>query len=104
MNEKLLLPAMKSAHENYFENPEEELNKLLNEIKKYPSILSSYIIGVDETQIERFNEGAKEKIDVEAFKSGKLALIDDYYYLMDNNIKGEKLTQVLYLKWYLKKV
>lgn len=90
-NEKLLLPALKGGYERFESGDEKVLNNLLKEIKKDPSRLSSNIIGIDDEIIERYNE--KNKIDVNAFKEGKLALVDNFFYNEeDRNISGEKIT------------
>ncbi|MEG2194204.1 MAG: FtsX-like permease family protein [Terrisporobacter sp.] len=92
MNEKLILPSLKGAYERFGES-EEDLQSFLDNIKNDPSTLSPLVIGVDDLSIERFNEKNKVKIDVEAFKSGKLALLDDWYYSEeDKNIKAENIT------------
>lgn len=92
-NEKLLLPALKGGYERFESGDEKVLNNLLKEIKKDPSRLSSNIIGIDDEIIERYNEKNKNKIDVNAFKEGKLALVDNFYYNEeDRNISGEKIT------------
>ena len=92
-NEKLLLPALKGGYERFANGDEEGLNNLLKEIKKDPSRLSPNVIGVDDNIIERHNEKTKNKIDVNAFKEGKLALVDSFYYNeKDRNISGEKIT------------
>lgn len=92
-NEKLLLPALKGGYERFANGDEEGLNNLLKEIKKDPSRLSLNVIGVDDEIIERHNEKTKNKIDVNAFKEGKLALVDSFYYNEeDRNISGEKIT------------
>ena len=92
-NEKLLLPALKGGYERFANGDEEGLNNLLKEIKKDPSRLSPNVIGVDDKIIERHNEKTKNKIDVNAFKEGKLALVDSFYYNeKDRNISGEKIT------------
>lgn len=92
-NEKLLLPALKGGYERFAPGDEEGLNKLLEDIKKDPSRLSPNIIGIDDEIIERYNEKTKDKIDVEAFKEGKLALVNNFYYNEeDRNISGEKIT------------
>lgn len=92
-NEKLLLPALKCGYERFEAGDEKGLNKLLEDIKKNPSRLSSNIIGIDDDIIDRYNEKAKDKIDIETFKDGKLALVDNFYYNEeDRNISGEKIT------------
>lgn len=92
MNEKIILPALKSGYERFGEG-EEALQSFLDNIKKDPSTLSPLIIGVDDLSIEKFNYKNKEKIDVKAFKSGKLALIDNFYYSEeDKNLKEDNIT------------
>lgn len=92
-NEKLLLPALKGGYERFAPGDEEGLNKLLEDIEKDPSRLSPNIIGIDDEIIERYNEKTKDKIDVDAFKEGKLALVNNFYYNEeDRNISGEKIT------------
>lgn len=68
----------------YTEDKFEELDKLIKleeEIEKAQSTsVSPLILGVDDLAIESFNDKNNVKIDVEAFKSGKLALIDNYWF------------------------
>lgn len=68
----------------YTEDKFEELDKLTKleeEIEKAQSTsVSPLILGVDDLAIESFNDKNNVKIDVEAFKTGKLALIDNYWF------------------------
>lgn len=68
----------------YTEDKFEELDKLTKleeEIEKAQSTsVSPLILGVDDLVIESFNDKNNVKIDVEAFKAGKLALIDNYWF------------------------
>lgn len=59
---------------------QEELNAFLNLIKEDSSIYSSWILEIDDELIEKYNEGAEEKIDLEEFKNGNLALIEPRSY------------------------
>lgn len=59
---------------------QEELNAFLNKIKEEPNIYSSWILGIDDEIIERYNEYADYKIDIEEFKKGSLALIQPRFY------------------------
>lgn len=66
--------------------------------KAHSTYVSPIIVGVDDLAIESFNDKSNVKIDVEAFKSGKMALIDnDCYsekknkYIIDENFTKEKI-------------
>ena len=90
MNDDVILPALKSIYER-FGTSDEELNKYLENIKKDPSLLKASVVGVDGDLIDELNDGLKNKIDVESFKKGKLALVDNWYYNTDiyKNISGD---------------
>lgn len=89
MNDDLLLPAFKESYARYSED-ENQLNEFIEAIRKDPSLLYSSVIGIDDSLIEKINEESKDKIDVEAFKSGKLILLDSWYYGSDyEDINGD---------------
>ena len=89
MNEDILLPSMKEMYKRSGSTTE-QLNNFLSSIKKDPTLLSASVIGVDDELITSLSRESKEKIDIEAFKSGQLILIDSWQY-GDNykNIKGD---------------
>lgn len=93
MNEKIIKPLLKSAYERYGED-ESALQTYLDKVKKNPSELSPWVVGIEDRTIERFNEKNEEKIDLEAFKNGKLALIESFYYSKEDGLdfSGEKIT------------
>ncbi|WP_346916480.1 FtsX-like permease family protein [Clostridium sp.] len=59
---------------------QEKLNGFLDLIKEDPSMYSSWILEIDDEIIERYNEEVEEKIDIEEFKKGSLALIEPRFY------------------------
>lgn len=76
---------------------QEGLNVFLNKVKEDPSIYFSWILGIDDDLIERYNEEAEEKIDIEEFKKGNLALIKPIFYDGKNKslyseLKGENFS------------
>lgn len=93
MNEKIIKPLLKSAYERHGED-ESALQTYLDKVKKNPSELSPWVVGIEDKTIERFNEKNEEKIDLEAFKNGKLALIESFYYSKEDGLdfSGEKIT------------
>lgn len=93
MNEKIIKPLLKSAYERHGED-ESALQTYLDKVKKNPSEFSPWVVGVEDRTIERFNEKNEEKIDIEAFKNGKLALIASFYYSKEDGLdfSGEKIT------------
>lgn len=93
MNEKIINPLLKSAYERHGED-ESALQTYLDKVKKDPSELSPWVVGVEDRTIERFNEKNEEKIDLEAFKNGELALIESFYYSKEDGLdfSGEKIT------------
>lgn len=90
MNNEVILPALKTIYQR-FGVSDKELNTYLENVKKDPSLLSASVVGIDDNLIERFNDELKEKIDVESFKKGELALVDSWYYDTDiyKNISGK---------------
>ena len=89
MNDDVLLPALSEGYRRFGQS-EAQLKEFLKAAKKDPSLFSSPIIGIDDKLIERIHKEAKEKFDVEAFKKGKIILIDAWSY-GDNykDIKGD---------------
>ncbi|CDM67569.1 hypothetical protein CM240_0402 [Clostridium bornimense] len=88
MNEDVLLPAIKEVYKRFGSTPE-DINEILKSIEEDPSKLSTAVIGIDDELITSFNEDSKEKIDIAAFKSGKLILLDSWSYGENyKNIKG----------------
>lgn len=79
INEDVIMPSLKECYRR-FGLSDEELNKFLDLVKENPSVLSSSIMGIDDNLIERINKDLKEKIDIEAFKRGELAIIDSWSY------------------------
>lgn len=66
--------------------------------KAHSAYVSPIIVGVDDLAIEKYNDRSDFKIDVEAFKSGKMALIDsDCYsekknkYIIDKNFEKQNI-------------
>lgn len=53
-----------------------EINSSLKQLKEDKDFSYSWIDGVDDYVIERYNETAKDKIDLEEFKKGKIVLIE----------------------------
>lgn len=91
MNEGILLPSLEVNYKR-LNVSESLLDQYLKKVKEDPSLLTASVIGLDDKLIERFNRETKEKIDIDAFNSGRLALIDSWYYGETyKNIKG-KLT------------
>lgn len=93
MNEKIIKPLLKAAYERHGED-ESALQTYLDKVKKNPSEFSPWVVGVEDKTIERFNEENEEKIDLEAFKNGKLALIESFYYFKGKELdfSGKKIT------------
>ena len=93
MNEKIIKPLLKAAYERHGED-ESALQTYLDKVKKNPSEFSPWVVGVEDKTIERFNEENEEKIDLEAFKNGKLALIESFYYSKGKKLdfSGKKIT------------
>lgn len=93
MNEKIIKPLLKAAYERHVED-ESALQTYLDKVKKNPSEFSPWVVGVEDKTIERFNEENEEKIDLEAFKNGKLALIESFYYSKGKELdfSGKKIT------------
>ena len=91
MNEDILLPSLEESYRRHNVS-ENLLGEYLKMVKEDPSLLTAPVIGIDDKLIERFNKEAEEKIDIDAFKSGRLALLDSWHYGESyKNIKG-KLT------------
>ena len=79
MSEDVLLPALENIYER-FGNSKEELNEYLKAAKQDPSLLQASVIGIDDNLIEKVNKDLKDKIDIEEFKKGEIALADSWYY------------------------
>lgn len=89
MSKDVLLPALENIYER-FGNTREDLNEYLNAVSEDPSLLQASVIGIDDNLIERLNEELEDKIDVEAFKKGNVAIADSWYYPENyKSIKGD---------------
>ncbi len=89
MSKDVLLPALENIYER-FGNTREDLNEYLNAVSEDPSLLQVSVIGIDDNLIERLNEELEDKIDVEAFKKGNVAIADSWYYPENyKSIKGD---------------
>lgn len=53
-----------------------QINSSLKQLKEDRDFSYSWIDGVDDYAIERYNETTKEKIDLEEFKKGKIVLVE----------------------------
>lgn len=89
MSKDVLLPALENIYER-FGNTKEDLNEYLNAVSEDPSLLQASVIGIDDNLIERLNEELEDKIDVEEFKKGNVAIADSWYYPENyKSIKGD---------------
>lgn len=89
MSKDVLLPALENIYER-FGNTKEDLNEYLNAVSEDPSLLQVSVIGIDDNLIERLNEELEDKIDVEVFKKGNVAIADSWYYPENyKSIKGD---------------
>lgn len=89
MSEDVLLPALENIYDR-FGTSREELNEYLKSAKQDPSLLQASVIGIDDNFIDKVNKDLKEKIDVEAFKEGEIALASSWYYPENyKSIKGD---------------
>lgn len=88
MNDDILLPALEENYRRVGAS-EDQLDEYLKMAKEDSSLLVTSVIGIDDDLIERFNNESKEKVDIAAFKSGQLTLVDSWYYGENyKNIKG----------------
>lgn len=89
MNDEILLPALKNGYARLGQS-EIEINSFLESIKVHPEFMDTSVIGIEDQVIEKIYKENKEKFDLEAFKEGKLILIDNWYYGEDyKKIRGE---------------
>lgn len=79
MSEEVLLPSLKKGYKGNNRSGM-TLDDYLKAAKENPALLSASIVGIDDDLIEKFNKENKEKIDVDNFKEGKLALAAPWYY------------------------
>jgi len=79
MNDDILMPSLKETYARFGQS-EDRLNEYLKMINENPSLLTVSVVGLEDNLIEKFNSESKEKIDVIAFKNGRLALLDAWYY------------------------
>lgn len=77
----------------------DEAMRFHKEIEKaHSAYVSPIIVGVDDLAIEKYNDKSNVKIDVEAFKTGKLALVDSNHFsnkknkwIIDKNFTKENI-------------
>lgn len=89
MDDEIILPALKEIYTR-FGKGNDEMNNFIEGAKEYPEFMDTNVIGIDDTLIEKIYKENPEKFDLQAFKDGKLILIDSWYY-GDNykDIKGD---------------
>ncbi len=95
MDDEIILPALKEVYTR-FGKGNDEINNFIESAKEYPEFMDTNVIGIDDTLIEKIYKENPEKFDLQAFKDGKLILIDRWYY-GDNykDIKGDiQLTNI----------
>lgn len=89
MNDEIILPALRNSFAKFGQS-EADINGFLESASEYPDFMDTSVIGIDNEIIEKIYRENKEKFDLEAFKEGKLILIDNWYYGEDyKDIKGE---------------
>lgn len=82
-----------------FENgglKKDEINKLIEEIEGNPNLRLTQVIGIDENIISKYNKHAENKINIEDFKLGKIALVqsaflNSQYNSEIDNFNGKEL-------------
>lgn len=89
MNKDILLPALKYNYEK-FNRSQDELESDLEKFNENPSLLKASVVGIDDSFIEGFNNALNNKINIDAFKNGQIALVSSWYYGDDyKNINGD---------------
>lgn len=89
MNEQILLPALQQGFKRSGLT-KQDLEAFLKRVKHNPLLLSASVIGIDAELLTSINREEKEKIDIDAFKAGRLILVDSWYYGKDfHAIKGQ---------------
>lgn len=79
MTDNFFLPIITDSYKER-NIPEDQLNLFLQAIKEDPSVYSGWILGVDDSLIEKYNEEAEKKINLEKFKAGEFALVVPSFY------------------------
>ncbi len=87
-NKNVLMPSLKNSYDRYAdsETSDDELKEYIKQIKKEPSKLKTMVAFLNDKTIEEINKNSDEKIDLDAFKEGKLALLDTFFYGDTKNI------------------
>lgn len=74
---------------------EEEINKVIESMKKNSNNSFTWIVGVTDKEIEDYNKNTKNKVNLKDFKDGKLALIKEPYVKENfydyNELSGKSL-------------
>lgn len=70
---------------------EEQRTDIFQELAEKSEEYEFYVIGIDNAYIEEYNENSEEKINVEAFKKGEIALVKPDIYGLKQKIKIDNL-------------
>ena len=79
MSDEVILPALKECYSRFGYN-EDDIKNFIDNVKTNPEFMDASVISIDDNISEFIFERNKEKFDLQAFKEGKLILIDDWYY------------------------
>ena len=89
MSDEVILPALKECYSRFGYN-EDDIKNFIDNVKTNPEFMDASVISIDDNISEFIFERNKEKFDLQAFKEGKLILIDDWYYGENyQDVKGD---------------
>ena len=89
MSDEVILPALKECYSGFGYN-EDDIKNFIDNVKTNPEFMDASVISIDDNISEFIFERNKEKFDLQAFKEGKLILIDDWYYGENyQDVKGD---------------
>lgn len=78
MNESVILLALQEVYARFGEA--EAVKEFVKQAQKNPDLRMAPIVGVEQTTIERYHQEEEDQINLEAFESGELIILDSWYY------------------------
>lgn len=86
-NDDVFLPTIKYD----VGNEQKDIDAFFSLVKEDPKSYSSWVIGIDDKVIEKYNESTSKKIDINEFKKGNIALVEPFLHNDEDSNKFDEL-------------